>query len=95
MSHTPGPWEYLKADGVVVTHREDRDVSHEIAWNDADFRLVAAAPDMLDALHVAAEALDNYSDVNDGDDGRPVANRAMSALRVVEAAIAKAERRAS
>jgi hypothetical protein len=46
---------------------------------------------LLSALYEAADALDNYSDVNDGDDGQPVANRAMSALRDVEAAIAKAE----
>ena len=47
--HTPGPWEYLKRDGVIVTHRPDIDVSHEIAWSDADYYLCAAAPDLLEA----------------------------------------------
>lgn len=54
-------------------------------------RLIAAAPDLLAVLHECAELLDDYSDVNDGDDGQPVANKAMAMLQVVEAAIAKAE----
>ncbi len=48
-------------------------------------------PVLLAALHTAADALDNYSDVLDGEDGRPVANTAMAALRVVEDAIALVE----
>ncbi len=50
----------------------------------------ALVPDLLDVLHRCAELLDDYSDVVDGDDG-PLPNRAMSLLRDVEAAIAKAE----
>jgi hypothetical protein len=52
--------------------------------------LIAAAPDLLAALHLAAEALDAYSDVNDGEDG-PTPNRAMSALQEIDDVIAKAE----
>jgi len=77
---------------VNVSSPQPRGKAH-LAQDDAsesNARLIAAAPDMLDALRIAAEALDNYSDVNDGGNG-PVPNRAMAALQDVEAAIAKAE----
>ena len=51
-THTPGPWEYLQSDGVVVTQASDFG-AHEIAWSDADYRLVAAAPDLLAAVKAA------------------------------------------
>lgn len=50
-------------------------------------RQIAAIPRMLDALRAAWEALDNYSDVVDGDDGRPRPNRAMSAMADVSEAL--------
>jgi len=53
-------------------------------------RIVASAHDLVDALQQCAEFLDNYSDVNDGDDGQPVPNRAMSLLQYVDAVLAKA-----
>lgn len=46
--------------------------------------------DLLAALHLAADALDAYSDVNDGQDG-PTPNTAMAALQEIDAVIAKAE----
>ena len=42
--------------------------------------------DLVDILDNCAEFLDNYVDVNDGDDGQPVPNRAMSLKADVEAA---------
>jgi hypothetical protein len=50
-----------------------------------------AATDLLAVLHLAAEALDAYSDVNDGEDGFPRPNRAMSALQEIDEVILKAE----
>lgn len=44
------------------------------------------ATDVIDVLNDCAEFLDNYSDVNDGDDGQPVPNRAMSLMSRVEEA---------
>lgn len=59
--HTPGPWEwahcedgdyaFLKGDGAYVLSPEN--VPGAAAWvdvNDANARLIAAAPDLLEAL---------------------------------------------
>jgi len=45
MTHTPGPWT---TDNVVVS-AEDRAVA-EVPWNVSDARLIAAAPELLEAL---------------------------------------------
>ena len=71
-----------------------RGTAHSIndAESESNARLIAAAPELLEALKRCAELLDDYSDVNDGEDG-PRPNRAMSLLTDVEDAIAKAEGR--
>lgn len=43
---------------------------------------------LREALEACADLLDDYADVDDGDDGHPRPNRAMSLLREVEAALA-------
>lgn len=53
---------------------------------DRDVRLAQERSDLLDRIE---EFLDNYVDVNDGDDGRPVPNRAMSLLSDVQDARAR------
>lgn len=53
-AHTPGPWEAPGRDGdewVICTHKSKgkrRTVAH--AYSEHDARLIAAAPDMLEAL---------------------------------------------
>lgn len=100
-AHTPGPWtqtahavqsgyvSYIKGnadhDEVAVLYSDERQAANAL--------LIAAAPDMLDALHECADLLDNYSDVIDGDDGQPRPNRAMSMLTEIERIIRKAEGR--
>ena len=42
---------------------------------------------LLDAAQYAIDALDNYADVEDGDDGRPIPNRAMLAMTELKNAI--------
>lgn len=42
--------------------------------------------DVMDVLNECWEFLDNYVDVNDGDDGRPVPNRAMALQQRVQEA---------
>ena len=61
---TPGPWEVGPVDDTVVTHLGADGVRYEIAAIDGDYnqpdewpvmeanaRLIAAAPDLLEALH--------------------------------------------
>ena len=64
MSHTPGPWWVDGPDEGIEVHDTfgrtasvwgDQDDNSE-AW--ANARLIAAAPDMLDALRTADDALD-------------------------------------
>jgi hypothetical protein len=104
--HTPGPWQFCDDCGATASpairpHGTGYLVAavnrHEPLGDDdpaghwlANGRLLAAAPDLLAALHLAADALADYSDVNDGQDG-PTPNRAMSALQEIDAVIAKAE----
>lgn len=42
---------------------------------------------LVDAAEYALEVLDNYSDVDDGDDGLPIPNKAMIAQMELNAAL--------
>lgn len=42
---------------------------------------------LIDAAEYAAEVLENYSDVDDGDDGLPIPNKAMIALMDLNSAL--------
>jgi len=42
---------------------------------------------LIDAAEFAAEVLENYADVEDGDDGVPIPNRAMLAYSDLERAL--------
>ena len=62
MTHTPGPW-YVNGDCIEVDGPEGpRDVTLAVVLQEdnlaADARLIAAAPEMLAALRIAADALD-------------------------------------
>jgi hypothetical protein len=60
----------------------------------ANARLIASAPDLLDALQDALEYIEACSDVRDGPDGVPQPNRAMQLADPIRAVIAKAEGKA-
>ena len=92
--HTPGPWEAFQNDlgcGVLATKRADvaycwtrdgwpLDSSRPISESVANARLIAAAPELLEALkEVSAEARHPDYDWN------------VALLKTVRAAIAKAE----
>jgi hypothetical protein len=62
--------------------------------NMANARLIACAPDLLDALQDALEYIEACSDVRDGPDGVPQPNRAMQLAEPIRAVIAKAEGKA-
>lgn len=102
VKHTPGPWrigryhnDKLETVGPIRVWNAQGGVIADVPHTDqgwADASLMATAPDMLDALYECVEVLDNYSDVNDGDYGQPVPNRAMSLLQRIEPLIARVEK---
>lgn len=80
--HTAGPWDYDAADftiysvepyGTIIGH------SHYEPVIEANARLIAAAPDLLEALKQAEQQID-YGQID-------------AAHRIIIAAIAKAEGR--
>ncbi len=80
MNHTLGPWEFDPIDRVVVKG------GAEIAYmarsaNGADVRLIAAAPELLEALEFSLAALEDVFGKNKVDVG---------AINTARAAIAKA-----
>lgn len=85
MSHTPGPWEYQYSTGT--SHKNcpweiifgDVECIAESVYEEADARLIAAAPDMLAALKAALEDLRDVP-----------GKHAPPSVEMVEAAIAKA-----
>ena len=69
MTHTPGPWIYENYTIMAATKTPYGDIWEDIAelhrphesmeeQGDADGKLIAAAPDMLDALQHVAEWCD-------------------------------------
>ncbi|HEY6766620.1 MAG TPA: hypothetical protein VI386_17815 [Candidatus Sulfotelmatobacter sp.] len=61
-THTPGPWQYSEVKGDHVVHGPDGDC---ITWcngvrvdNEANARLISAAPDMLAALMEVGHTLE-------------------------------------
>ena len=81
--HTPGPWKFMER-GLLVKSDESEVVGtfHKANKNEANARLIAAAPELLAALERVA-ALDNGFGVVTG---LPLVNAVMDA----RAAIAKA-----
>jgi len=102
MTHTPGPW-FAVCRMVEVDDDDHADIcstnpdlfgqghlAPPIEEQQANARLIAAAPEMLAMLQEVADYLDRYADVVDGDDGQPEANEAMWLLTAVTDLIASA-----
>ena len=56
--HTPGPWSVAEGDGCFIVETNDSVVRFEVAGLDMEgdrynARLIAAAPDLLEALEAA------------------------------------------
>lgn len=98
--YTKGPWAYINPDGFTVRHPQvysDTGPVCNATWLGdgkiyelrANARLIAAAPDLLDALEECRFALEPYDDVKprDWSTDRERLRRAHEAAR---AAIAKA-----
>jgi hypothetical protein len=81
-THTPGPWTYAYGQvyagnpedidgvngGISIGHADRNEERTRPTERDANARLMAAAPELLDALHVALDALWELSRAADGDD---------------------------
>lgn len=87
MTHTPGPWRHEKDFSVRATNNYE--IAHVSHMNyerggtcEANARLIAAAPDMLEALKWAAEILESYKNQKCGIH--------IDAIEKARAAIAKA-----
>jgi len=88
--HTPGPWE-VEMPGprdqiqAIAVYGPAEDGRTEIAWDvkrEANARLIAAAPDLLEALKAVEEFEAPTADLRSGGE---------TILRTIRAAIAKAE----
>lgn len=67
MKHTPGPWIAFHDDGVVSAYERTGDHTSRIVTisggsSIANARLIAAAPDMLEALEDARKWLNGQPD---------------------------------
>lgn len=88
MTHTPGPWERHEAGAIVGPKLDDKPVwlrpviaRFETGVKEADARLIAAAPELLEALEFTLAALEDIFGKNKADVG---------AINTARAAIAKA-----
>lgn len=49
--HTPGPWSFRGCDGGwAIDFNEDQEQVVDYVYEEADARLIAAAPELLEAL---------------------------------------------
>lgn len=96
--HTPGPWHsgtvpHIVYDmgGWAVCNTITYHGKHEKGEDEANARLIAAAPDLLAALHDAAALLEVYTNTT-GRNGPNVTThgQALATIREGRAAIAKA-----
>lgn len=92
--HTPGPWVADGAQEIVYGATDEGEhivIVYELGVNEADHRLIAAAPELLDALQslLASDRSSPNEIVGQDTDGHPL-NAAGVARKVARAAIAKA-----
>lgn len=95
MAHTPGPWIVGEHRGVWVgpvirAEGGHKGIAFVVGESDANARLIAAAPELLATLHIAADALDYaQAQVDSENDAHNLRVRLVQVKRV----IAKAEGR--
>lgn len=106
MSHTPGPWRMHNESGVIIVNGstvygvKDLTTENEAGLaGDAsldDKRLMAAAPELLAQLKMAADFISGHNEclsVPSGSGDRQWNDYCIGLLEVCKAAIAKAEGR--
>lgn len=85
--HTPGPWSFRGCDGGwAIDFNEDQEQVVDFVYEEADARLIAAAPDLLEALEDLADDISDRFDMES-----PSTNPGMKhAVGAARAAISKA-----
>ena len=101
--HTPGPWEFktkwcdqvVSNDGCICipTDFNAKGISRSIFERRKNARLIAAAPELLDAVRVAENTVRHYANLHaaKGPEGAEKAARNTELADQMTAAIAKAE----
>jgi hypothetical protein len=86
--HTPGPWSIDPYLGVVACGRIIALTGVDAGFHrDANARLIAAAPDLLEVLKKSREGIESMTTWEHADDpARPFSD----CLKLIDAAIAKA-----
>lgn len=78
--HTPGPWHYYKCQCKnPVCNQHTISVQRSVGFEEADARLIAAAPEMLEALRAMLEVWGEDSAY-----GHASAEKARAAIAKVE-----------
>ncbi len=107
-SHTPGPWEWFHvgtipgdgclrldaADGtnILITDKTDESLSWNPLPNDANAALIAAAPELLEALRGVLERFEKeYQHLTDGEHGTTKTIPEVKKARAAIAAITRAQ----
>ena len=102
--HTPGPWVAREYDGRIYIdtieglfrpgYMATGVLSFDARGNEANARLIAAAPDLLEALKVAERALNAMGDhINGMNAEEGISDEVNPAFESVRTAIAKATTR--
>lgn len=88
--YTPGPWNYDKQNGWVMSANPSKAIHSIIddpAFRDADGYLIAAAPELLEALELTRDKIAYlYGQLDQGN-----SDVAQQAIRKADHAIAKAK----
>ena len=96
MAHTPGPWTYEKGLGCKTISGQDYDIADTVGLDnerggedEANARLIAAAPDLMKALERAEQTIRNLGNAALTGDPKQIALNEAANLR---ADIAKARK---
>ncbi len=89
--HTLGPWKVAPArEGIIdIFDANDHDVVTLYGGRMGNAQLIAAAPELLEALKTAKEAIRAWHGPNEWD----IYDRASPEMKAINSAIAKAEGR--
>lgn len=84
VKHTPGPWKVLKSDGYgAIVGNDKGDVVTPAGPSIEDARLIAAAPEMLEALKSTSHLLMAAAFVITHDESRAHAIKTAEAAKAV------------